>query len=458
MTFSRPKSYVVLSRGPRHSGGRLVIFDHICVENTYPRKYFMKHVLGFKHICDRTRSGRFQLKRKSPRDRMRVKLKALKAELWQRMHEPIPEQGKWLAQVVRGYFAYHAVPTNFKSLDVFRYHVTDLWRRTLRRRGQRDSTTGNASRGSRPSSCPNRASCISGPMSAFSSITRGGSRVPELGPLGFVRGRPAMSVPTAIQVKLQVHLSIRNAIYFHKVLPPIFGYPHRLLFLDVLRHRLEIVRFPLTPICGNPSGESGVASLQKLRDLRRLDPTAQLARVTRDRDDSIDCQEFLPGRDARPQMGRNGQGRGRRVAAAFTPGRFTYEGDATSLGRRNLYFRRPFSSLARADRPFAAFSDSASGALLGQVQCLHQRPYRIHPEVAADILLGHHTRSRRHPHPCCISWREWFYLLVPTPLRELDGGRMIAATMDVHACDALELASLQCPPTTHCRVADETEI
>ncbi len=69
--------------------------------------------LGFTHICSRSRRGFFQLKRKSRRDRMRAKLKALKAELRRRMHEPIPEQGKWLAQVVRDYFAYHAVPTNF---------------------------------------------------------------------------------------------------------------------------------------------------------------------------------------------------------------------------------------------------------------------------------------------------------------------------------------------------------
>ena len=69
--------------------------------------------LGFTHICSRSRRGFFQLKRKSRRDRMRAKLKALKAELRRRMHEPIPEQGKWLAQVVRGYFAYHAVPTAF---------------------------------------------------------------------------------------------------------------------------------------------------------------------------------------------------------------------------------------------------------------------------------------------------------------------------------------------------------
>ena len=57
------------------------------------------------------------------------------------MHYSIPEQGKWLGQVVRGYFNYHAVPTNSKSLQRFRYRVTDLWRRALLRRSQKDRTT-----------------------------------------------------------------------------------------------------------------------------------------------------------------------------------------------------------------------------------------------------------------------------------------------------------------------------
>ena len=69
--------------------------------------------LGFTFICGRSRAGKFLLKRKSRRDRMRAKLKEIKEELRRRMHQPIPEQGTWLAQVVRGYFAYHAVPTNF---------------------------------------------------------------------------------------------------------------------------------------------------------------------------------------------------------------------------------------------------------------------------------------------------------------------------------------------------------
>jgi RNA-directed DNA polymerase len=57
------------------------------------------------------------------------------------MHLPIPEQGRWLGQVVTGYFAYHAVPSNLGSLVAFHNHVTDLWRRTLRRRSQKDRKT-----------------------------------------------------------------------------------------------------------------------------------------------------------------------------------------------------------------------------------------------------------------------------------------------------------------------------
>src|ERR1700731_687150 len=61
--------------------------------------------LGFTFICGRSRRGNFQLQRKTRRDRMRGKLRDIKAELRRRMHQPIPEQGKWLRQVVAGHFA-----------------------------------------------------------------------------------------------------------------------------------------------------------------------------------------------------------------------------------------------------------------------------------------------------------------------------------------------------------------
>ena len=97
--------------------------------------------LGFIYICGKTRRGAFQLQRKTRGDRMRAKLREIKEALRKRMHEPIPEQGRWLKQVVSGYFAYHAVPTNSRALGAFRYHVTELWRRALRRRSQKDGTT-----------------------------------------------------------------------------------------------------------------------------------------------------------------------------------------------------------------------------------------------------------------------------------------------------------------------------
>ena len=40
---------------------------------------------------------------------MMGKLKDIKVELRRRMHQPIPEQGRWLKQVVTGHFAYYAV-------------------------------------------------------------------------------------------------------------------------------------------------------------------------------------------------------------------------------------------------------------------------------------------------------------------------------------------------------------
>lgn len=97
--------------------------------------------LGFTHISGVDRAGGFQLQRHSRRDRLRATLARIKLLLKRRMHWSIPEQGRWLAQVVRGWFGYHAVPTNFRALDAFRHYVVVLWRRTLNRRSQKANTT-----------------------------------------------------------------------------------------------------------------------------------------------------------------------------------------------------------------------------------------------------------------------------------------------------------------------------
>jgi RNA-directed DNA polymerase len=96
---------------------------------------------GFTFICGKSRAGKFLIHRTSRRDRVWAKLRELKEELRQRMHRTIPQQGKWLRQVVRGFFQYHATPTNSRALSAFRDHVMDLRRRTLRRRSDKDKMT-----------------------------------------------------------------------------------------------------------------------------------------------------------------------------------------------------------------------------------------------------------------------------------------------------------------------------
>jgi len=134
--------------------------------------------LGFTFICGKSRKGGFPLKRKSRGDRVRAKLKEIKAGLRARMHLPIPRQGLWLRQVVTGWFNYHAVPTNQRALAAFRYHVVDLWRRTLRRRGQKDPTTWDRTQALTQEWLPQPRILHPWPENASPSDPRRGSRMP----------------------------------------------------------------------------------------------------------------------------------------------------------------------------------------------------------------------------------------------------------------------------------------
>ena len=165
--------------------------------------------LGFVFICGRSRTGKFLLQRKTRRDRMRTKLTEIKEELRRRMHQPIPEQGRWLAQVVRGYFAYHAVPTNVPALSAFHHHVKRLWLRTLRRRSQKARITWERIKNSPTTIFRSRKSYIRGHSSDLPSHTRGGSRMPELGPSGSVRGAVGNDRPYRERAS-PVHTAVRN--------------------------------------------------------------------------------------------------------------------------------------------------------------------------------------------------------------------------------------------------------
>jgi RNA-directed DNA polymerase len=119
---------------------RLIEFGRFAAERRRARgagKPETFEFLGLTHICARSRSGRFKLKRVTSKKRMRAKLREVKTELRRRWHQPIPDQGRWLGAVVRGHLNYYAVPDNGEALEAFRIQVTRHWHRALRRRSQR---------------------------------------------------------------------------------------------------------------------------------------------------------------------------------------------------------------------------------------------------------------------------------------------------------------------------------
>ena len=119
---------------------RLIEFGRFASENRKCRgkgKPETFDFLGFTHICGRNRNGKFIVLRHTIGKRLRAKLKELKRELRWRMHEPIPEVGRWLRAVLLGHYRYYGVPNNGRAMNAFRFLVGKLWFRTLCRRSQR---------------------------------------------------------------------------------------------------------------------------------------------------------------------------------------------------------------------------------------------------------------------------------------------------------------------------------
>ena len=120
---------------------RLIEFGRFAASNRKERgkgKPETFDFLGFTHICGKNRkTGYFEVRRKTVGKRLAKKLRDIKQHLRRRMHEPPAETGEWLRSVVQGYFNYHAIPGNRRSLCTFRSSVVRHWRQVLGRRSQK---------------------------------------------------------------------------------------------------------------------------------------------------------------------------------------------------------------------------------------------------------------------------------------------------------------------------------
>lgn len=123
---------------------RLIEFGRFAVQSRKGRgqgKPETFDFLGFTHICSRKKNGKFVVLRRPMRVRMRAKLRAVKAELRRRLHDPVPEVARWLGTVVRGYYQYYAVPRTTHVLLRYRYYVLRMWYRSLKRRSHKTLMT-----------------------------------------------------------------------------------------------------------------------------------------------------------------------------------------------------------------------------------------------------------------------------------------------------------------------------
>src|SRR5262249_21154898 len=90
---------------------RLIEFGRFAAQDRKRRGEGKPHTftfLGFTHYCGTShKNGAFIVWRKTAKKRMVAKLRAIKAELRCRMHEPVAAVGEWLQKVVVGYYRYH---------------------------------------------------------------------------------------------------------------------------------------------------------------------------------------------------------------------------------------------------------------------------------------------------------------------------------------------------------------
>jgi RNA-directed DNA polymerase len=90
--------------------------------------------LGFKHICARSRKGKFTVHVRTLAKRFRRGLKANADWCKQHRHDPVSEQQKMLNAKLRGHYQYYGRPTNYWRLWQFYRRVRRIWREWLSRR------------------------------------------------------------------------------------------------------------------------------------------------------------------------------------------------------------------------------------------------------------------------------------------------------------------------------------
>jgi len=94
-------------------------------------------LLGFTHYWDRSRRGRWTVRRKTAKGRFARALHSVGAWCARHRHWSIADQHAALSRKMRGHDAYYGITGNAAALGRFRHEVERLWRKWLARRSNR---------------------------------------------------------------------------------------------------------------------------------------------------------------------------------------------------------------------------------------------------------------------------------------------------------------------------------
>ena len=96
--------------------------------------------LGFTHYCGLSPAGRFQLKRRTSKKKLKGKLRDMKDWLRSQLTVPLREVWQLVNAKLAGHFQYYNVNDNWPQLEQFRRHVARLCFRWMRRRSHKGAT------------------------------------------------------------------------------------------------------------------------------------------------------------------------------------------------------------------------------------------------------------------------------------------------------------------------------
>jgi group II intron reverse transcriptase/maturase len=97
--------------------------------------------LGFTHCWAKSRRGKWYVRRKTARGRMRRAIKAVSKWCAAHRHWRVKEQHRYLSKVVIGHCRYYGITGNGIQIGRFRQEVQKAWRAWLNRRSQRAKMT-----------------------------------------------------------------------------------------------------------------------------------------------------------------------------------------------------------------------------------------------------------------------------------------------------------------------------